>query len=131
MGRYDRRRFLQLTGTAVGVATLGVGTATASPSDSRFFINLRDVDRSAVPDDVEIVHDLSQADVLVARGDQDRVAGTTVADRVIDRGDDRVGAVESRDGPTTDGKGSSHNTTARPRTASSSGTSANRTSATT
>ena len=109
MGRYDRRRFLQLTGTAVGVATLGVGTATASPSDSRFFINLRDVDRSAVPDDVEIVHDLSQADVLVARGDQDRVAGTTVADRVIDRGDDRVGAVESRDGPTTDGKGSSHN----------------------
>ena len=109
MVRHNRRSFLRLTGTALGAATLGVGTATAAPSDSRFFINLRDVDRSEVPDDIEIIHDLSQADVLVARGDQERVNGTTVADRVIDRGDDRTGAVKSRGGPTTDGKGSSHN----------------------
>ncbi|WP_114579403.1 S8 family peptidase [Saliphagus sp. LR7] len=109
MARHNRRSFLQLTGTVIGAATLGAGTATATTSDSRFFINLRDVDRSEVPDDVEIIHDLSQADVLVARGDQERVNGTTVADRVINRGDDRTGAVKSRSGPTIDGKGSSHN----------------------
>ncbi|SIR89566.1 Subtilase family protein [Haladaptatus litoreus] len=109
MVRHNRRAFLQLTGTTLGAATLGVSTATATTSDSRFFINLRDVDRSEVPDDIEIIHDLSQADVLVARGDQERVNGTTVADRVINRGDDRIGAVRSREGPTTSGKGSSHN----------------------
>jgi subtilisin family serine protease len=109
MVRHNRRSFLRLTGTALGAVTLGAGTATATTSDSRFFINLRDVDRSEVPDDIEIIHDLSQADVLVARGDQERVNGTTVPDRVIDRGDDRTGAVKSRDGPSTDGKGSSHN----------------------
>ncbi|EJN61482.1 S8 family peptidase [Halogranum rubrum] len=109
MSKYNRRTFLQLTGTAVGAATLGAGNATARESESRFFINLRDVERSAIPDDVEIIHDLSQADVLVARGDQNSVNGTTVSDLTIDLSDDTTGAVESRDGPSTDGKGSSHN----------------------
>lgn len=109
MVKHDRRTFLQLTGATLSATTLGVGTTTATTSDSRFFINLRDVDRSEIPDDIEIIHDLSQADVLVARGDQERVNGTTVPDRVINRGDDRTGAVKSRDGPTTSGKGSSHN----------------------
>ncbi|SFL13588.1 Subtilase family protein [Halogranum rubrum] len=109
MSKYNRRTFLQLTGAAVGAATLGAGNATARESESRFFINLRDVERSAIPDDVEIIHDLSQADVLVARGDQDSVNGTTVSDLTIDLSDDTTGAVESRDGPSTDGNGSSHN----------------------
>lgn len=109
MARHGRRTFLRLTGTTLGAATLGVGTVTATTSDSRFFINLRDVDRSEIPDDIEIIHDLSQADVLVARGDQERVNGTTVADRVINRSDDGVGAVKSQNGPTVSGKGSSHN----------------------
>jgi hypothetical protein len=109
MVKHGWRTFLRLTGTTLGAATLGVGNATATTSDSRFFINLRDVDRSEVPDDIEIIHDLSQADVLVARGDQERVNGTTVADRVIDLGDDRVGAVQSQEGPDTNGNGSSHN----------------------
>nr|WP_158205546.1 S8 family serine peptidase [Halomarina oriensis] len=98
-----------MTGAAVGAATLGAGTATASESDSRFFINLRDVDRSAVPDDVEIVHDLSEADVLVARGDQDRVDGTTVPDVTIDRSEDNAGAVVEADGPPASGGSASHN----------------------
>ncbi|WP_266081198.1 S8 family peptidase [Haladaptatus caseinilyticus] len=109
MPQHNRRTFLQLTGTTLGAATFGVSTATSTTSDSRFFINLRDVDRSEIPDDIEIIHDLSQADVLVARGDQERVNGTTVADRVINRGDDRIGAVRSRDGPAISGKGSNHN----------------------
>nr|WP_244531541.1 S8 family peptidase [Halogranum amylolyticum] len=82
---------------------------TAQNSDSRFFINLRDVDRSEIPDDVEIVHDLSQADVLVARGDQDRVDGTTVSDLTIDLSADGTGAVRSHDGPSTTGEGEGHN----------------------
>ena len=109
MSNHNRRTFLKLTGATVGAATLGTGQVTAQESDSRFFINLRDVDRSAVPDDIEIVHDLSQADVLVARGDQGRVDGTTVSDITIDLSDDGTGAVKSQDGASTTGEGASHN----------------------
>jgi subtilisin family serine protease len=109
MSKFNRRTFLQFTGAAVGAATLGAGQVAAQESESRFFINLRDVDRSAVPDDIEIVHDLSQADVLVARGDQSRVDGTTVSDITIDLSDDTTGAVASRDGPSAAGKSASHN----------------------
>ncbi|MFC6731804.1 S8 family peptidase [Haladaptatus sp. GCM10025893] len=108
MSDYNRRTFLKLTG-AVSVGTLGAGQVTAQEADSRFFINLRDVERGAVPDDIEIVHDLSQADVLVARGDQSRVDGTTVSDITLNLSDDTTGAVASRDGPSLDGEGASHN----------------------
>jgi len=107
--KHSRRTFIRLTGAAVGAGVLGAGTATASESDSRFFINLRDVDRSEVPDDVEIVHDLSQADVLVARGDQERVDGTTVSDITIDLSEKGTGAVVEEDGPSASGKSASHN----------------------
>ncbi|MFC4359806.1 S8 family serine peptidase [Halobium salinum] len=109
MVRHNRRAFLKLTGVTIGAAALGAGNVTAEPSDSRFFINLRDVDRSEVPDDIEIIHDLSEADVLVARGDQNRVNGTTVPDVTINRADEGAGAVVSRDGPSADGNSNSHN----------------------
>jgi subtilisin family serine protease len=102
---------MRLTGAAVGAATIGAGTATATRADSRFLVNLRKVDRSAIPDDVEIVHDISAADVLVARGDESRVGGPTATapDLKIDRSDDEAGAVVEEDGPTTSGSGASHN----------------------
>ena len=109
MSDYNRRTFLQLTGTTVSAATLGAGQVAAQESDSRFFINLRDVDRSDVPNDIEIVHDLSQADVLVARGDQNRVNGTTVSDLTLNLSEKNTGAVASHDGPSTTGKSASHN----------------------
>ena len=78
MRDHTRRRFLKTTGTAVACAALASGTAAgASGASTRFVIDLREVDRAAVPDDLEIVHDLSQIDLLAARGDPDSVPGAS------------------------------------------------------
>src|SRR6056297_3363585 len=100
MPGYHRRTFLQSTGAVLGGVALGTGNVSASAADERFLINLREVDRSDVPDDVEIIHDLSAADVLVARGDQTRVgsATATAPDVKIDRSDDESGAVVDAEG---------------------------------
>nr|WP_284013711.1 S8 family serine peptidase [Halobaculum sp. DT92] len=84
---------------------------SASAADERFLVNLREVSRSEIPDDVEIVHDLSQSDVLVARGDETTVgtSAATVPDIAFDLSDDRTGAVVAADGPTAAGEGNSHN----------------------
>ena len=110
MSRHDRRTFLRSTGAAFGVAVLGAGTAAGSTgASSRFLIDLREVSRSEVPSDVEIIHDISQIDLLAARGDASSVGGAaaTTPDVAVHR-DDAGPAVE-RDGPTVDGKSRSHN----------------------
>jgi len=111
MARYGRRTFLKSTGAVLGGLALGAGNVSASAADERFLINLRKVDRSEVPDDVEVIHDLSAADVLVARGDQTRVGGATATapDVKIDLDDDATGAVVESEGPTAAGDSASHN----------------------
>ncbi len=102
--------FLRLTGAAVGAAALGAGTAAgATGDDSRFLVDLREIAKSDVPSDVEVIHDLSQVDLLVARGDASAVgsAAATTPDVTVYR-DDAGPAVE-RPGPTASGKSRSHN----------------------
>jgi len=111
MAGYDRRAFLKGAGVALGGLAFGTGSVSATADDERFLVNLREVDRSDVPDDVEVVHDLSAADVLVARGDQTRVgsATATAPDVKIDRSDDDAGAVVEAEGPAAAGDSASHN----------------------
>ncbi len=111
MVRHTRRTMLKAAGTALGGLTLAGNVSASTGENARFFINLTEVSRSEVPDDVEIIHDLSQADVLVARGDQERVGGpeATVPDLKIDLSDDTTGAVETQDGPSVDEQSASHN----------------------
>ena len=79
MSNHNRRTFLKVTGSVMGGAALVSGPASASgggEADSRFLIDLREVPRGDVPDDVDIVHDISQIDFLAARGDPDAVPGS-------------------------------------------------------
>ncbi|RRJ31859.1 S8 family peptidase [Halocatena pleomorpha] len=110
MARYNRRTFLRLTGVTFGAATFGAGTtAGATGKNSRFLIDLREVPRSAIPSDVEIIHDISQIDLLAARGDPSSVGGkaATTPDIKVDQHDG--GPAVERDGPTVDEKSQSHN----------------------
>jgi subtilisin family serine protease len=76
MTDHSRRRFLKGTGVALSGLALGVGNGAASSAENqRFLVDLREVDRSELPDDVEIIHDLSGIDVLAARGNPDAVPG--------------------------------------------------------
>ncbi|NHN46283.1 S8 family serine peptidase [Halostella sp. JP-L12] len=79
MSNHNRRSFLKATGSVVGAAALVSGPASAgggSRENRRFLIDLREVSRSEVPDDVEIVHDLDGIDILAARGDPNAVPGS-------------------------------------------------------
>jgi subtilisin family serine protease len=66
--------FMKFAGIA-GSLALGVGPVSAQSSgdSQRFLIDLRKVSRSEVPESVEIVHDLSEIDVLAVRGDPESV----------------------------------------------------------
>ena len=76
MTDHSRRRFLKGTGVALSGLAIGAGTGAASSAENqRFLVDLREVDRSDIPDDVEIIHDLSEIDVLAARGNPDAVPG--------------------------------------------------------
>ena len=76
MTDHSRRRFLKGTGVALSGLAFGAGTGAASSAENqRFLVDLREVDRNEVPDDVEIIHDLSGIDVLAARGNPDTVPG--------------------------------------------------------
>lgn len=78
VSRTNRRRFLQVTGVTLAGLSLGAGTAAADgKADERFFIDLEEVDRSSVPEDVEVIHDVSQIDLLVAAGDPESVGGAS------------------------------------------------------
>jgi len=111
MPNSNRRAVLKGIGAATAGVSFGVGSASASAADERFLINLREVSRGEIPDDVEIVHDLSQADVLVARGDSSTVGGAmaTAPDVALDLSDDTTGAVVEADGPVASGSSASHN----------------------
>jgi subtilisin family serine protease len=110
MVRHDRRTFLRLTGATLGAATLGVGTAAgATGKNSRFLIDLREVSRSAIPGDVEIIHDISQIDLLAARGDASSVGDAAATTPDISLYRDDTGPAVERNGPTANGKSRSHN----------------------
>lgn len=111
MSRHSRRRILKGIGVAAAGVSLGAGRVSASAADERFLINLTEVPRSDIPDDVDIVHDLSQANVLVARGDSSAVGGdmATAPDIALDLSDDTTGAVVEADGPQASRSSASHN----------------------
>ncbi|MXR42351.1 S8 family serine peptidase [Halobaculum sp. WSA2] len=111
MSNHNRRTVLKGIGATAAGLSFGVGSASASAADERFLINLRKVSRGEIPDDVEIIHDLSRADVLVARGDQSAVGGATATapDLRIDLSDDETGAIVEEKGPSASGKSASHN----------------------
>ncbi|WP_132060345.1 S8 family peptidase [Halorussus amylolyticus] len=76
MPKHSRRTFLKAAGSAVGTAALVSGQVGASGGkNTRFLVDLTEVSKSEVPDDVEIVHDISEIDLLAARGDPDAVPG--------------------------------------------------------
>ncbi|WP_241431259.1 S8 family peptidase [Halococcus thailandensis] len=72
---HSRRTFLRLTGMAGAGLAFGTTAVSAASGKKRFLIDLREVDRSAVSADTEIIHDLADIDVLVAAGDPDEVGG--------------------------------------------------------
>jgi subtilisin family serine protease len=101
MAHHSRRTFLRATGAALGAVTFGAGTtAGATGKNSRFLIDLREVSRSDIPGDVEIIHDISQIDLLAARGDARSVGdrAATIPDIRVYRND--AGPVVEHDGPT-------------------------------
>ena len=110
MVRYNRRTFLRLAGAAFGAATLGAGPALGGTGkDSRFLIDLREVSRSDVPEDVEIIHDISQIDLLAARGDASSVGGREATTPDIRVYRHASGPAVERNGPTINENTRSHN----------------------
>ncbi|KTG10661.1 peptidase S8 [Haloprofundus marisrubri] len=110
MTRHNRRTFLKLTGATIGGLALGAGTAAgATGADERFLVDLREVSRSDIPDSVEIVHDLSQVDMLVARGDAAAVGGAAATTPDVTVYQANGGVAAEADGPKASGSGASHN----------------------
>jgi subtilisin family serine protease len=99
VAQYNRRTFLRLAGAGFGAVTLGAGSASGGTGkNSRFLIDLREVSRSDIPNDVEIIHDISQIDLLAARGDPSSVGGrATMPDIEVHRHD--TGPVVEVGGP--------------------------------
>ncbi|WP_424015172.1 S8 family peptidase [Halorubrum xinjiangense] len=99
---FDRRSLLKGIGAA-GVATTFSGLASAEsgegPAAGRFLIDLREVDRSDVPDEVEIVHDISEIDLLAARGDPEAVPGVDSTTPDVAVYQDNTGSVPENTGP--------------------------------
>ncbi len=112
---FDRRSLLKGIGAA-GVVTTFPGVASAdggeTPAADRFLIDLRAVDRSDVPDEVEIVHDVSEIDLLAARGDPEVVPGVDSTTPDVTVYQDNAGSVPENAGPAaevdkeSDGSGS-------------------------
>ncbi|MFB9807362.1 S8 family serine peptidase [Haladaptatus pallidirubidus] len=110
MIKNSRRKFLKLVGTTFGVSIVGTNTtAGKTKKDSRFLIDLREISRSEVPSDVKIIHDISQIDLLAARGDASSVGDAAATTPDITVYQDTSGPIVERNGPTVDGKGRSHN----------------------
>jgi subtilisin family serine protease len=86
MSQHNRRTFLKVSGALLGGLTVGTGPAYASTDENqRFLVDLREVDRTDVPDGVDIIHDLAEIDLLAARGNQDDVPGaaSTIPDVTV------------------------------------------------
>ncbi|WP_455448038.1 S8 family peptidase [Natrinema thermotolerans] len=111
MTNQSRRRILQTTGAVISTTILGAGAASAQKANSRFLIDLREVSRAQVPEDVEIIHDLSEIDMLAAQGDESKVGGpsATTPDIKVDWSGDKGGAVKEQSGPSVDERSNSHN----------------------
>ena len=78
MSDHTRRRYLKTVGSAATSVALLSGSAGADSSTSkRFLIDLEEVSRSEIPNNVEIIHDISQIGILAARGDPNAVPGTS------------------------------------------------------
>lgn len=75
----NRRSVLKSIGVAGASLTIpGLASASGgSEGPTRFLVDLQEVSREEVPDDVEVVHDISEVDLLVARGDPAGVPGTS------------------------------------------------------
>lgn len=103
--RHNRRDFLRLTGTTLSAVTVGAGpTASATGDRGRFLIDLEEVSHSDVPSDVEIIHDISEVNLLVAHGTASSVGGAaaTVPDVTVYQ--QTGGPVIEHDGPTVNQK---------------------------
>ncbi|QCJ47441.1 MULTISPECIES: S8 family peptidase [Haloprofundus] len=110
MTQHNRRTFLKFTGTALGGLALGAGTAAgATGADDRFLVDLREVSRADVPDSVEIVHDLSEVDLLVARGDAAAVGGAAATTPDVTVYQANGGVAAEADGPKASEESASHN----------------------
>ncbi|WP_224447648.1 S8 family peptidase [Haloprofundus salilacus] len=110
MIQHNRRTFLKLTSTALGGLALGAGTAAgATGADERFLVDLREVSASEIPDDVEIIHDLSAVDLLVARGDAAAVGGAAATTPDVTVYQANGGVAAEKTGPKASGDGASHN----------------------
>ncbi|MFB6268433.1 MAG: S8 family serine peptidase [Halobacterium sp.] len=110
MADHSRRRFIQGAGLVLGGLALGATPASAgSDEPDRFLVDLQEVDRSDVPDDVEIVHDIGEIDLLAARGDPDAVPGAASTTPDVAVFQDGGGPAKEHPGPDASGAGSSHN----------------------
>jgi subtilisin family serine protease len=111
MRQHSRRRFLKGAGVALGGLALGTGNVSASTDSDRFLVDLKKVDRSEIPSDAEVIHDLSEIDMLALRGDASDVGGpnATAPDLKVDWSDDGRGPVKERQGPQADERSQSHN----------------------
>ena len=68
MADYSRRSFLRLSGTALGGIAAGSSVVAAASSD-RFLVDASETSRGEAADaGLDIVHDLSEADLLVVEG---------------------------------------------------------------
>ena len=79
MSQHTRRTFLKVSGALIGGIAAG-GTVTAAESSERFIVDTRDLDDGALASaGVEVVHDLSAADLAVVRGSESKVRSVTSA----------------------------------------------------
>lgn len=79
VSQHTRRTFLKVGGALIGGIAAG-GTVTAAASSERFIVDTRNLKEGALASaDVEVVHDLSAADLAVVRGDESDVRSVTGA----------------------------------------------------
>lgn len=72
--RHTRRSFLGMVGVAIGGSTTGVQVISSAETEDRYIIDTRSgsvADREGI----EIIHDLEQIDLVVARASESAVAG--------------------------------------------------------
>ncbi len=98
---------MALTGSVLGGVTMSLGTASGSDAtdSQRFLIDLREIDRADVPDSVEVVHDISEIDVLAARGNPDAVPGANSTVPDIEMQQHGLSVTPTADSETDDGAG--------------------------
>lgn len=110
MMNIGRREVLQALGTGAVTNYTSSSPATAHQSlNSRYIVDLQKTSRNTLPNSTTIIHDLSEVDLLVVRGDSNRVRTkpTIIPDVKVAQGD--AGTVVEQTGPTTNAKKWHHN----------------------